>query len=198
VVDTLDARIDARFDRKAQIQGRKETVRNYRDSGITVKAGQGAATMLVTGAATAAVGAGIASATIIGSAYGGVAASSGAAIAVAGGLMLAGPVLVIDSAVRAMNNSVVNEEIGRRRKQMPVELLSGADSPLEVFFPLAPSPKTLEITYTGTEGGHVVNLDTRTALKRLHIASTNNPDKPAPEGSIYPVNDEYRVRFNLS
>jgi hypothetical protein len=163
-------------------------VRNYKDSGVTVKAGVGAGTMLVTGAAAAYVGAGMTASAIYG---GGVAASGGAGLAVAGGLALAFPVLIVGGAVRAMNNSVVNEEIGRRRTQMPVVLLAGADSPREVFFPLAPSPKTLEITYADAEGAHVLDLDTRTALKGLHIANKHNTDKPVTDRSVYPVNDEY-------
>ena len=167
MVDSLDARIDARSSRKALVQDSEETLENYKDSGIKIKAGQGAATMMDAGAAAYAAG-GIVLAAGAGSS--GACAVSGGVAAASVGLVLAAPARVIGGIVRAVDNSAVNEEIGLWQSQLPIELLAGADSsPQVIFFPLAPSPKTVEITCTDAEGARILDLDLRTALKGLYM-----------------------------
>jgi hypothetical protein len=167
VVDSLDTQISPEQGRKQLVKGSKQTSRRYKDSGIKVKAGRGAGTMLVAGAAVTAVGVGAAAATAYGTAAFGTAA--GTAGAAAGGLLLLGPALAVGGIVRGVNNSKVNKEIELRQTTFPVEVPAGEEIGFDVFFPLAPSPKRVELTYTDVAGEHALVIDTSVALDGLHI-----------------------------
>jgi hypothetical protein len=41
---------------------------------------------------------------------------------------------------------------------------------LDIFFPLAPSPRQVELTYVDSRGDHTLIIDTHTALEGLHLA----------------------------
>jgi hypothetical protein len=167
VVDSLDTQISPEQGRKQLVKSSKQTSRRYKDSGIKVKAGRGAGTMLVAGAAVTAVGVGAAAATAYGTAMSGTAA--GTAGAAAGGLLLLGPALAVGGIVRGVNNSKVNKEIELRQTTLPVEIPAGEEIRLNVFFPIAPSPKRVELGYTDTAGEHTLIIDTSVALDGLHI-----------------------------
>lgn len=164
VVDSLDTQIAPQRGRKKLVKGSKKTARRYKKFGVKVKAGRGAATMLVAGAAVTAVGVGAASVTVIsaGSAAGGAGAA-------AGGLLLLGPALAIGGIVRGVNNSKVNKQIELRQTALPLEIPTSEELALNVFFPLAPSPKRVELIYTDATGEHSLVIDTSTALDGLHI-----------------------------
>ncbi|MCH8308705.1 MAG: hypothetical protein IH930_11295 [Proteobacteria bacterium] len=164
VVDSLDTRIESQPKRKQLVKGSKQTARRYKDSGIKVKAGRGAGTMLVAGAAVTVIGVGAASVVAVSGAT--VAGSAGAA---AGGLLLLGPALVVGGIVRGVRNSAVNKQIEQRQTVLPLELSAGEELPLNVFFPLAPSPGMVEISYTDVTGEHSLTIDTSTSLNGLHI-----------------------------
>ncbi len=169
VVDSLDTRVESQPKRKQLVKGSKQTARRYKDSGIKVKAGRGAGTMLVAGAAVTAVGVGVAASTVSIAAFGGASAGAGAAGAAAGGLLLLGPVLAVGGIVRGVRNSAVNKEIEQRQTLLPLELSAGEELQLDVFFPLAPSPGMVELSYTDATGQHSLIIDTSTALNGLHI-----------------------------
>lgn len=164
VVDSLDTRIESQPKRKQLVKGSKQTARRYKDSGIKVKAGRGAGTMLVAGAAVTVIGVGAASVVAVSGAT--VAGSAGAA---AGGLLLLGPALAVGGIVRGVRNSAVNKQIEQRQTVLPLELSAGEELPLNVFFPLAPSPGMVEISYTDVTGEHSLTIDTSTSLNGLHI-----------------------------
>lgn len=164
VVDSLDTRIESQPKRKQLVKGSKQTTRRYKDSGIKVKAGRGAGTMLVAGAAVTVIGVGAASVVAVSGAT--VAGSAGAA---AGGLLLLGPALVVGGIVRGVRNSAVNKQIEQRQTVLPLELSAGEELSLNVFFPLAPSPGMVEVSYTDVTGEHSLTIDTNTALNGLHI-----------------------------
>jgi hypothetical protein len=167
VVDSLDMRIAPESGRKQLVKSSKNTVRRYKGSGIKVKAGRGAGTMLVAGAAVTTVGVGAVAAAGYGAAMTGTAA--GAAGAAAGGLLLLGPALAVGGIVRGVNNSKVNKEIELRQTRLPVEIPAGEEVGFDVFFPLAPSPKRVELTYTDVAGESALVIDTSAALDGLHI-----------------------------
>ncbi len=164
VVDSLDTRIESQPKRKQLVKGSKQTARRYKDSGIKVKAGRGAGTMLVAGAAVTVIGVGAASVVAVSGAT--VAGSAGAA---AGGLLLLGPALAVGGIVRGVRNSAVSKQIEQRQTVLPLELSAGEELPLNVFFPLAPSPGMVELSYTDVTGEHSLTIDTSTALNGLHI-----------------------------
>jgi hypothetical protein len=168
VVDSLDTRIEPQFGRKQLVKNSKKTARRYKESGIKVKAGRGVGTMLVAGAAVTAVGIGAASAVAATSALSGAAAAGSAGAAV-GGLLLLGPALAVGGIVRGVNNSKVNNEIELRQTTLPLDIPAGEELGLNVFFPLAPSPKILELIYVDEAGERSLIVDTSKALDGLHI-----------------------------
>ena len=168
VVDSLDTQIVPQRGRKKLVKSSKKTARRYKESGVKIKAGRGAGTMLVTGAAVTVVGVGAASAATYTGILGG-AATAGSAGAVAGGLLLLGPALAVGGIVRGVNNSKVNNQIELRQTVLPLEIPASEELGLNVFFPLAPSPKRVELNYTDATGEHSLVIDTSTALYGLHL-----------------------------
>lgn len=171
VVDSLDTQILPQPGRKKLVKSSKDTARRYKESGIKVKAGRGAGTMLVAGAAVTAAGVGAVAAAGYGVAMSGGAAAAGTAGAAAGGLLLLGPALAVGGIVRGVNNSKVNNQIELRQTALPVEIPANEEIGLDVFFPLAPSPKRVELTYTDAAGERTLVIDTNIALDGLHIDS---------------------------
>jgi hypothetical protein len=169
IVDSLNTPIGPQPGRKKLVKGSKETARRYKRSGVKVKAGRGAGTMLVAGAAVTAVGVASASAIAATSALSGAAAGAGGAGAAVGGLLLLGPALAVGGVVRGVNNSAVNTQIETRQTAFPLDVSGMEEAALDVFFPLAPSPRSVELTYTDTSGEHLLTIDTRSALNGLHI-----------------------------
>ena len=159
VTDSLGTRIAPAGDRKALVKGSRQTVRRYKGEGLKVKAGAGAGTLIAVSA-----GVGATAAAVAGSA--GILTTGGAAVA-AGGLVLV-PAIAVGGVVRGINNSKVNAEIDARQTTLPVEVGREAVS-LDLFFPLAPAPRQIEITWVDTDGENVLVLDTHSALGGLHI-----------------------------
>ena len=166
VIDSLNTRVKPQPGRKQLVKGSKQSARRYKKSGIKVKAGRGAGTMLVAGAAVTAVGYGAATVSVLGAGYGTAAGGAGAA---AGGLLLLGPALAVGGIVRAARNSAVNNKIEQRQKILPLEVPASGEIALDVFFPLAPSPRAVELAYSDTSGEHIIVIDTSAALNGLHI-----------------------------
>jgi len=167
VVDSLGTHIDSQPGRKKLVKNSKKTAKRYKESGVKVKAGMGVGAMLASGAAVTAVGVGVAlasAAPVLGGAT--VGASAGAAV---GGLLLLGPALAVGGVVRGVNNSQVNKQIELRQTVLPLEIPGGEELNLDVFFPIAPSPKKVALTYTDEIGEHVLVIDTSKTLSGLHI-----------------------------
>lgn len=130
--------------------------------------------MIATGAAVAVVG----SAAAYGAAAGALAsgaASAGGAAAAAGGIVLLAPVLVVGGIVRGANNRKVSKEIIARHTELPLAIAPGESAELDLFFPLAPSPSRVEITFDGSNGVTTLIVDTSDALQGLHLVSGQPP-----------------------
>ena len=97
------------------------------------------------------------------------AATAGSAGAAAGGLLLLGPALVVGGIVRGVNNRAVNNLIEHRQTELPLEVSASEELKLDVFFPIAPSPRMVELIYTDATGERSLVIDTSTALDGLHI-----------------------------
>ncbi len=165
VVDSLNTRIESQPGLKQLVKGSKKTARRYKKSGIKVRAGSGTKGMLIAGA------------TGVGAAWGYASVGSGAFVgagvgAAAGAVYVLVPALVVGGIVRKSNNFAVNTQIEQRQTIMPLEVLAGDELMLDVFFPLAPSPVTVELAYSDTTGEHVIVIDTSAALNGLHIESS--------------------------
>ena len=170
VFDSLGTRIEPGQERKQLVNGSKQTVRRYRDSGLKVQAGVGGATLVATGAAVGVAGYGLALGSAYGSMMGGTAAAGGA-VAAASVMIVAAPVFAVFGIVRAVHNSQVNDEIELRQTALPAAIPAGQSSSLDIFFPLAPSPGRVDISYADAQGEHHLNLETQIALAGLHLGN---------------------------
>ncbi len=160
VLDSLGTRIETRETRKQLVKGAKETKRRYKDEGFKVKVGAGVGRLVATAGALA-VGV---------SADGAAASSMATATATAGvaGFIFV-PVLAVGGVMRGVNNSKVNKQIESRQTLLPIVLQEEEEKSLDIFFPLAPSPRQVEITYADSQGEHTLIIDTHTALEGLHL-----------------------------
>ncbi len=160
VLDSLGTRIETRENRKQLVKGTKKTKKRYKGEGLKVKAGVSAGTLLAAGAVSAATVAAVGSTVAFG--------SSAAVAGVATGMLLV-PVLAVGGVLRGVNNSKVNNRIESRQTLLPVELQDEEEKRLDIFYPLAPSPRRVELTYVDSQGEHTLIVDTQAALEGLHL-----------------------------
>jgi len=167
VYDSLGTQIDTWPDRKKLVKGSKETKRRYADSDIEIMAGWGAGRFALTGAGVLVAGAALFASTFTwGAASAGTTAGMGVGAAA---VVVAAPVFLFVGMHRSKNNKKVNKEIIRRQTVLPLEIPSSQELPVDLFFPLAPSPTHLEIIYTDTENEYRLVIDTQEALNGLHL-----------------------------
>ncbi len=160
VLDSSLATHTSVANRKQLVKATKETARRYDDQGVDVKAGVGGATLVAVGGLSASVGMGAGAAAV----YGG-----GAVLGATAGALLLAPALITTGIVRGVNNGKVNEEIGRRQSRLPRTIAAGEGAALNLFFPIAPSPVSVEVAYGDTEGEYLLALDTTVPLAGLHL-----------------------------
>lgn len=185
VFDSLGTRIESKPDRKQLVKGSKESARRYRNSGLKIQAGMGGAGLMATGAAVGVAGYGVALGSAASSFMGGTAATGGA-VAAASVMLVAAPVLAVFGIVRAVHNSQVSGEIERRQTRLPAVIPAGQSSNLDIFFPLAPSPGRIEISYADAQGEHQLVVDTRVAMAGLHL-ERGKAGKPAVGAGLSPA-----------
>ena len=160
--DSMDQPNSISASRTALVDASRKNAKRYKDSGLRVAAGRGRGLALVAGGAGATtLGMGAAYATLMG-------AGSGAAAA-ASGLILAGPAMVTMAIVRGVRKGAVTKRIKERSSVFPIALEAGQTQALDVFFPLAPAPRRIEIHYTDAKGTHMLSTDTSKALDGLHL-----------------------------
>ena len=171
VFDSLGTRIELGGNRRQLVEGSKETTRRYKDEGLKVKAGVGAEAVIIAGGVLFTAGAYVGISMLAGS-TGALAASSAGVAAV-----ILGPVLIVGGmvgvAVRSMNNSEVNKHIESRQTPLPAVLPESQKQILDLFFPLAPSPRQIELTYVDSNGEHTLAIDTHSALDGLHLVQVD-------------------------
>lgn len=170
LLDSLGTPVGPGNSRKQLVKGTKATKRRYKHEKVEVRAGVSAGVLLagaaVTGAATAA--AAMASAYPLAAG----ATTGSAAAAATGGLILV-PVFAVGGIMRGVNNSRVDNEIETRQTTLPLGLRPGEEKNLDVFFPLTPSPRRIELTYTDPTGQQTLVIDTSSALDGLHLVPAN-------------------------
>jgi hypothetical protein len=162
IVDSLGVRQATNADYRELVNESKETTKRYKDSNLTVKAGIGAGTIMAAGGAI-----------LLGASMGG-AVFVEAAMIISGSFVVLVPAGVGVGIVRSNNKNKVAREIRKRHTLLPVTINSHEDLLLDIFYPLAPSPTQLEITYmvAGEEETLVVN--TSEALNGLHLFQDEN------------------------
>jgi hypothetical protein len=162
IVDSLDTLIAPGNTRKELVKGAKQTKKRYSNYGLKVKAGASAGVLLAAGAVTAASVASAGAAVV----YGSTAVAAGAAT----GVLLV-PAFAVGGIVRGVNNSKVSNQIEIRQTHLPTDVLVGEEKSLHIFYPLAPSPKQIELTYVDSNGEHKLIIDTMKSLDGLHLTN---------------------------
>lgn len=163
LIDSMDQSNAASNSRSDLVAASRRNAQRYKNSGLKVAAGRGRGLALVAGGAGATtMGMGVAYASLMGGAGSG-------ATAAAGGLILAGPALVTMAIVRGVRKGAVSKRMKERSTVYPMSLAAGQSLPLDVFFPLAPAPRRIEISYTDANGAHILSTDTSKVLDGLHF-----------------------------
>ena len=140
----------------------------YEDLNIPVQPGEGNATMMAAGG-VALVGAGTAWTVSVTQAAFTAGAAGGTATAIAGGLLVVGPALIVGSMVRQSDQRKVDRQIRRLRTRFPQKLTPGEEQLLHIFFPVSPSPRSLTFEYHAENALQNVELDTLEILRDLHM-----------------------------
>lgn len=164
VVDSLNTRVESQPGRKQLARGSREAKERYERSGIKINAGPGAGGTLAVGAVA---GGALLGATTVAGGSGAMAMGAGAGMAA--GVVLLAPVLAIGGVKRGLNHSKVDKEIKLRQTVLPHAIPTAQEHNLDLFFPLAPSPQRVELTYADSTGKYNLVIDTSTALRGLHI-----------------------------
>jgi len=163
IFDSTLTRQDSSNQRDELVNASRLTARRYAGQGVEVKAGIGGGVLLTAGAVAGATayGAGAAAALYM---------SSTAAAATLGALLVA-PVLVTGGIVKGMNTRKVGNEIQRRQTPLPLLLAPGEERVSDLFFPLTPSPRKVEVVYrVGSDPApRTLEIDTSAALDGLHL-----------------------------
>jgi len=95
--------------------------------------------------------------------------TSASAAGVAVGALVLAPVLIVGGVIQSKNKDSVAREMAGRHTPLPVDISPGELQSLTVFFPLAPSPRQLEIAYRDSRTEYKIVIDTRTILQGLHL-----------------------------
>jgi hypothetical protein len=148
--------------RKKLVKASRATAKRYKGQGVEVKAGLGGGALLVAGGVSASVGMSAGAAAV----YGSTATAAGAA-----GALLLAPVFITGGVIKGVNNSKVSNEIEKRQTLLPMQLRPDEYRPVDLFFPIAPSPSRIEVNYTDSAGEHMLVLDTSEALAGLHLVA---------------------------
>ena len=175
VVDSLGKRRKPSAIRGDLQSASKETARRYKDANLEVTAGYGGAGLAVAGYAVGGASAAVGLATL-----GTSGAAAGAAVA---GAVLVAPVLMTAGIVVGVQEIRVQNEIRRRSTVFPAQVAAEQELPLDVFFPIAPAPERVEVTYRNTSSEHVLVIDTKAALAGLHLLPVDGSPSSPPHSS---------------
>ena len=170
VVDSLGYTLANSDDLDGLINSSRDTARRYDSLDIDVSAGMGADNMMAAGSVVTLTGtaAVAATTTVVYTGYfGGWAIVGPSAAAV--GVLVAGPVIIATSLSESRKYQAVRNEMRSRNSRLPVLIEPGGDRQLNLFFPITPSPQSVEINYLNSSGQHTLILDTQSALDGLHI-----------------------------
>jgi hypothetical protein len=169
VYDSLGRRLGHLNDRAELKNASRQTLRNYKDAKLSVKPGAGTGVMAV-GATATVLGAAYVAGATAGAGAAGAIGGLAAGAAVAGTMVLLTPVFIVGGIVRGVHHRQVNLEIQRIATRFPIAVGAVESSEVHAFYPFAPSPHRVEISYTDVDGGHKLNIDTERALAGLHMA----------------------------
>lgn len=148
-------------DRRELVDASKKVGKRYEDEGVYVQPGIGASSLLAAGAVSAAVGFGTAATAPI------LASSAAAGVALTGIVLM--PVLVTGGVVNVINGNRIANEIELRSTTLPLELAAGEIQTVTAFYPVTPSPTSVELVYRTGDGLESLVIETGEVLAGLNI-----------------------------
>lgn len=163
VYDSTSVRQQTAGSRKTLVDASRINAKRYKSQGVQIKAGLGSEALMAAGmvGGIAALNAG-----------GAVLYMSSAAAATTLGVLIAAPALVAGGVVKSVNQNRVNDQIILRQAMLPLTV--GPDVPLglNLFYPLSPSPLSLEVIYLVADdpAQQILKLDISTPLAGLHLS----------------------------
>ena len=170
VHDSLHNPVETVGVRPELVKGSRRTIRRYDDENLQVEAGVGGTALIAAGSASYVAATATATAVITGSAAATTATATGAVV----GAFVVAPILVISGSLQNARDAKVAEIINERQTSLPLILAPGESKQVHFFFPLAPSPRKLEIVYQTAGNAHPLVVDTREALRGLHIGDAGD------------------------
>jgi hypothetical protein len=163
VFDSLGSRIESSMEYHDLIERSQEAADRYKDADMIVKTGVGGDALIVAGGAVF----------VAGNAMGVAAATWSASVATGyaglGLMVIAAPVLIVRGAAENREEDLVAREIVTRATPLPTLIGSGLQKRVTVFFPIAPSPRRIEVSYADSHGDQTFTLEAPALLNGLHI-----------------------------
>lgn len=178
LVDSLGEKVSEQNNRRALVKGTRKTAKRYKKANIEVHAGMTGVGLFGTG-----------SAMMLAGGYAGLHAAFGALAGTTAGAVVgpaavvavyAAPVVLVNGVVRGINNIKIDNQIEDRQSSLPFDVPAQGAKSAHIFYPISPSPGLIEITYSDSNGDHVLTLDTREVLSGLHLKSLEKSTSPAP------------------
>lgn len=173
VYDSLGNGLATTARRPELINQSKRSAKRYRDQGLQVKAGLGGDVLFAAGATAYVAGTAAAAGILTGS----LAASSATAAAAVGAAFVVAPAMVIGGTLRNINNNEIAALIVERQSNLPILIEPGETQLQQFFFPIAPSPQRIEITYLDGSVEKQLVIDTASALHGLHLPAADAKKK---------------------
>ena len=171
VVDSLGMEVFSQRDRADLVRSSRKTVKRYRDvADLRVKAGVNAGVMVAGGAALYYAAAAVVTPSLMTGFIAGSSTAAATTTAAAGAITLV-PVLIVGGVIRASNNGNVSEQIELRSGALPIGVKAGSEKEIDLFYPLAPSPRGVRIRYTIDSVLGELTIDTSDILYGLHLES---------------------------
>lgn len=162
IVDSLGQANGTLGKRKALIKASRRNAKRYEDADLKVVAGLSGTSITAAGIG---VGLGVGSAAAAGGGMLAGAAGAAAFLAVA-------PAFAAVGIFRGVRNGQVSNRLEDRQSKLPASLAAGEEQPLDLFFPLSPSPSRVQINYTDAQGAaRQLDIDTRELLAGLHLGA---------------------------
>jgi len=181
IVDSMGVQFSSDSSRRQLVKASKETVKRYKEIDINISSGYGGgAAMIAAGVGAGYLGSAALSLGVEAALLGGATATS-AAFVVASTAVVMAPILIVGGIIQGVNNHKVTAEIVARHTVLPVTVAASETLRLNLFFPLAPSPKQIDIAYSGPFGERLIEIDTSEILNGLHVMTSRTDEADLPE-----------------
>ena len=163
VYDMRNDPVRSSADRRALVDASKDVGKRYKDEGVHVEPGVGTSSLLAAGAVSAAVGIGTAASAPL------LMTGATAGVALTGVVLM--PVLLTGGVVNMVNGHKVADEIELRASALPLKIAAGETQTITAFYPVTPSPTSIELVYSVDGRLETLVINTGESLAGLNISN---------------------------